>query len=296
MLRITKILFISAGLMIICDLTFSQTSDINQEIRNLIQNERYDQAKSLLETAIKKRPADADLHYLLGVANLRLLDHVSLFKKLTLAEQGSESLAEAIRLDPNHMKAYKELSEYYYFAPRIAGGNKEKSLQLIEKLKTTHAFHYFIYKGDYFVQSDNIGEALANYGQAHATYPDSLLPILKLGYYSRETKQYDTALEYYRKALEVDSTKHITYYHLGQTYLESGESVESAIYNFEKFIDHSLITDSLFVEHAYYRIGTIYELNDECNVAMQAYNRAITFNKSYAPAIKAIKNLSSGCK
>ena len=134
----------------------------------LYDKDDYPNAKNLLEAIISKNDKNADAHYALGMVLLKLnkaddaedeaksaidlnsnlaeyhyglakiymvqLNNASIFSKMSLAGDFRDELIAALKIDPNHQLALTNLTGYYSQAPSIAGGDKDKALELANKL------------------------------------------------------------------------------------------------------------------------------------------------------------------
>jgi len=270
----------------------AQKNIVYNEIRSLIQSGEYHKAKHTIETALENNRDDADLFFLLGYTNLKLVDEVSIFKKRRYAGEGRKALENAIALDPHHTKAHKELSDFYLYAPSIVGGDRGKAVQLIDQIQPFDPYHFYIIKGDFYVNDGNLKESLNYFQIVKQEYPDSLLPKLKVGFYLREMGKFEESISIFKEALKTDSTYYLSYYHIGAAGLEGGIKTEESISNFRKYIAYAVQVDSQYVEHAWYRIGQLYEVQGNSLAAKKSYQKSIKYNSEYGPALNRIEKLN----
>lgn len=271
--------------------THAQSSSPYIEIRSLIQQGEFDKAKDNIDNALKNNLGDAELYFLLGYTHLKLIDEVSVFKKRRHSNDGREALEKAIFLNPQHTKAYKELSDFYFYAPSIVGGNRDKAFQIIDQIQPFDPYHYNILKGDLYANDGKIEMALSYFQNAKEEYPDSLLPLLKVGFYLKESGKFEESISTFRHALKTDSNYYLSYYHIGAAGLEGNIQKEGSIESFHKYIAFSLQNDSLYVEHAWHRIGMLYESQGNRLEAKYSYQKSLEYNSRYSPALNALGKL-----
>jgi len=115
----------------------------------------------------------------------------------------------------------------------------------LEKLKLAKEYslkdtsvHQLIFGGDYsyWIEHDTIS-ALKQYTEVYTRYPDSKIAAWLAGMASLWSKDYQMAISYYKKSLEIDPEFYHAYYDLGDAYLENKEYI-NAIENYTEFLKH----------------------------------------------------------
>jgi len=112
------------------------------QIRQLVDGQRYAEAEQRLESALETNPDDPQLLLLQGITLLQRTGEVSLLKKMGYSRRGRQALERAVALDPALIEAWKELSDFYYYAPAIAGGSRSKSLEMLETVRALDEAYY----------------------------------------------------------------------------------------------------------------------------------------------------------
>ncbi|MEP1307667.1 MAG: tetratricopeptide repeat protein [Balneola sp.] len=269
----------------------SQKKVLYEEVQALIDNSEFNDAKKTLEKNLKTYPDDAELHFLYGYTLIQMVGEISIFKKISYAKKGRDQYIKAIELDPKLIKAHKELSDYYLYSPGIVGGNTNKALQVIEGIKPHDPFKYLIYKGDFYSERENYEEANKIFLSAIEQYPDSLAPLAKTGLSYRRLEEYQKSADYFRKAIDMDSTYYLGYFHLGLAGLLGEFDLDKSISFFEIYIEQAVAGDQRYLDHANYRIGMIYELKNNVELAKTYYQRSLAVNPEFERAKEALEKL-----
>ncbi len=88
-----------------------------------------DDAEEEAETAVDINGNVAEYHYWLGACYGRDAQSASIFRQPFLASKTKNEFLKAIQLDPNHANARAALAQYYLMAPGIMGGDINKAIE-----------------------------------------------------------------------------------------------------------------------------------------------------------------------
>jgi len=94
----------------------------------------FDDAMKLAETALAADPSNAAYHVQVAAVAGRIAEKASLLKQLTYAKRARQELDVAVALDPANTDAQWGLMMYFYVAPSLIGGDRNKAVQLGEQL------------------------------------------------------------------------------------------------------------------------------------------------------------------
>jgi len=94
------------------------------------------EARKRAKKATRHAPDNAEFWHWRGNMIFENIDDVTIFSKGTMASAGRNAYETAIELDPDHIDAHRALSVFYFRAPGIIGGSREKSKQIAEKMLT----------------------------------------------------------------------------------------------------------------------------------------------------------------
>lgn len=98
-------------------------------------------------------------------------------------------------------------------------------------------------------------------------------------YFQKDDSDIDKAIEYYQKGLELEPNNKQLLDYLSLAYLKKDDSDE-AIETLQK------ITENEDDKKVWYRIGKIYESNEELDAAQEAFDKAIEIDEEFALAYK----------
>jgi tetratricopeptide (TPR) repeat protein len=262
-------------------------------IRNLFDSGEFALAESRIENALMQKPQNAELHLLYGMTLLQRVGEVSVFRKLGVARRGREALNRAIELDPLLTEARKELSDDYYYAPAIAGGDKARAAVLIEEIESYDEFFYLM-----TISSRELDEGAASAAKEHLERAIELSPRskeahLQLGIALRELENYDDAILAFREALSIDDRFALARFHIGLIGLLSESHITESIQAFQEYIERVSSSEGPFLDQAYYRLGSLLEKNNQPQKASENYHLSLSINPAYEPAQRALEKLNN---
>ena len=263
----------------------AQTVNPLEQSKSLFQEEKYQEAKTILLSLMKQYPIKAEVAYYLGrvyfqedkldsaismfqyakIRDKKVADYpywlgrmcavkmqnVSLLKKKKWLDKTKESMESAVLRDPNHVDARFMLIQLYLTLPGIFGGDKEKGKEHVDAMVTC----------------------------------DPHLGHLAMGIYFNVTKEYPPAEKEYLMFLEGNKNDDGTVE--GQPYnqmLEGGLNMLGYGYlgddNFEKAIEIFTINVETFPEsyNAYDSLAEAYMKKGEDRLAIENYQKALDMN------------------
>lgn len=121
---------------------------------------RLDAAIADAERAVAASPNSAEAHSKLADAlGAKLVasntdPRVGTFAKISLAHRFRKEIDRTLELDPNDVDALQDLAQFYWHAPGMVGGDKQKARQTADRLFTVSPFRGAETRAD-FVQIDN---------------------------------------------------------------------------------------------------------------------------------------------
>lgn len=93
-----------------------------------------DKATEYAERAVEIAEETPDYHFLLGRIYGYDARSASIFRKPFLAKDCKNAFLRTLELDPNHLDGNMGLAEFMFYAPGIAGGDKEEAVKIAEKV------------------------------------------------------------------------------------------------------------------------------------------------------------------
>ncbi len=130
-----------------------------------------DDAMKLAEAALASDPSNAAYHVQVAAVAGRIAEKAGLLKQLTYAKRARQELDAAIALDPANTDAQWGLMMYFFVAPSLLGGDKNKSVQIGEQLAALTPDLGRYYQGRLAAQMKDVDKAEAFYRQSALENP-----------------------------------------------------------------------------------------------------------------------------
>lgn len=257
------------------------------------KNERYEAAASDFVNLIAKEPAKGENYFYYGEnffdnedldnANAQYqkgtevnatnpLNYVGLGKVLWYKGKEADAKAmffKAASLGANkNAEVMRQTAKAYIYAPNK---NLDEAIKLLNdaiKLDGKNAMNYILLGDAQLEKNPTDGSApIKSYQKASELNPKSTLGILKEGKLYERGRNYQLALDYYKKAIGVDPNFAPAYREIAEVYYNAGQP-KNSIENWKKYL----------------------ELNNS-NDARYRYMNALFRNKQYTDAINEGENL-----
>ena len=133
----------------------------------------WDSAVEVLEDALKTDENNVDLLVALAIGYREKLMRSGMLSKMSNAKKSRKALEKAIEIDPNHLKARREMVMYLIHAPGMAGGDKERGEQIArETIAIDEAEGRFQMAAVYW-KKDEVEAALTEFRLALELDPDN---------------------------------------------------------------------------------------------------------------------------
>jgi tetratricopeptide (TPR) repeat protein len=114
-----------------------------------------DGAQALAEKALAANGGNADYHFLLARIIGQKAEKAGIFKGMSLASKFKKECDAALAINPNHVEALRDLMDYYYEAPGIAGGDKKKAWEITDRIMKIDAAQGYLAQVDLLNREKN---------------------------------------------------------------------------------------------------------------------------------------------
>ena len=128
-------------------------------------------ALTLAESAIAAAPGNPDYHVQLAAVAGRIAEKSSLLKQLTYAKRARQELDAALKLDANNVEGQYGLMVFYFAAPGLIGGDKNKAVQIGEQIAALAPDRGRLYQGRLALQMKDFDKAEIFFRQAALENP-----------------------------------------------------------------------------------------------------------------------------
>lgn len=268
----------------------------NKEVQLLLgqshcQQTHFDQAIKVLKplrSAMKER---ADLYYWLGESYKgKLLATENFLEKGVLSSKVKEYLEKAIDLDPKHTAARESIAYFYFSAPRIAGGSKNKAFGQVKEIQTLDRRRGLILAGNLHRQNKDYPAAIEVYQSLRDLEPNEANWHLLLGSSYQLNEDYEQAFLAFEKTIALDSSKVAAHYQFARTGVLSKQRIDESIAYMQKFLALN-VPKSYPRSSAFWRLGMLYEIKGNKNKALDAYERGLELDPTDKNLVKAMQAL-----
>jgi len=179
-----------------------------------------DAALPLAEKAVALDGANAKYHFQLGRVCAQMAQRAGIFKGMSLAGRTKKEFEAAMALDPKDTRVRLALMEFYWEAPGIAGGDKNKARGLAEQIVALDPARGYLAQAE-LAEKEKKNELLEGLYlkalEADPRYYEARLTLAAL-YGSEAQKKYDLAEMHAREALKLDPGRQGAYSVLAQLF------------------------------------------------------------------------------
>lgn len=255
---------------IVIDSTVSYFHTVHGELQ--FQSGQLRDARLSLEKAVKIDESNTD-------ALLKLAETDFLLRRY---EEALEYTNDALRVNDN-------LGQGYFIKGFIYKelGDTTLAMSSFQTATEVNPEHYEAYMelGNLSAyQGDPL--ALEYFNTALGIKPKSAEALYSLGMYLQAGGQYDTALDTYRRLIDVDPDNFLGYYNSGYLYLTEYGKYETAL----AYFDTVLTLDPTYMD-ARYNQGVCHEEMNETKQAIDIYRNILEVSPDYTLAAKGLERL-----
>jgi tetratricopeptide (TPR) repeat protein len=163
--------------------------------------------------------------------------HSGMLQQLVLARRFKKEIDTAIALDPVDLQALRDLMEFYWLAPGIAGGDKAKAAVMADRIARIDAAEGLSAKARLAALQGNHGRVEGFLREALEKDPSRYRSRIALaGFYAASDEANPEAVEQARRALQIDPGRAEAYGILARVYAARGQwaELESILVRAEK--------------------------------------------------------------
>jgi tetratricopeptide (TPR) repeat protein len=212
--------------------------------------------------ALKKRPKDPKV----------LISLASTYSQQMDFEESFKLINKALRIDKRYRDAYVLKGSNYLFLnkPDLAKSSYETAVQQDPKF-----FEAYLMLGSLY-QSENNEICIEYYRTAVSLQPKNPDVLFSLAYAYQLFNQPAKALALYRKMIQLDTAYYQALNQIGVIKQYNYKEIDSAIY----FYKSALQTEPRFVQ-AWHNLGMCYEERGDVSQALQSYGKALKYDPNF---------------
>lgn len=199
-----------------------------------IEEGELEDAEEWLESALDQDEKNAEYHYQYGWVNMRLAASSSMLSAPFYASTAKSSLQQALKLQPDHAKALIALSQFYIYAPSIAGGSFEKAGKLLARLQELDKVEADLLYLQMARQQEDKDKQILIAKQIEQEHAKSARALLNAGFAMQLLENYDDAFRMFTQASqqppkdEEDMSVTNALYQMGKTAILSESHLQEA--------------------------------------------------------------------
>lgn len=256
--------------------------------KSSLEQEKPDEAVEFAEKAVAINDSCSRYHYWLGQAYGLKAQKAALFGKFSNAKKCKNAWLKAVELDPENLQARMGLFNYYFHAPGIAGGGKDKAKKEAEEIIKINPERGYLVLAQVYESEEKYTEAEHAYIEATEVDPENIQPYFNLGYFYQKREKFDKAGETFQKIFKIEPDNLGVYYQLGRNVIFSGKDLEKGITYFKKYLEKEPSGNNPSWSYAHWRLGILYEKLDSKDQAITEYKKALELDPENKEAKEAL--------
>jgi tetratricopeptide (TPR) repeat protein len=242
--------------------------------------------------AVGIEPGIADYRLWLARAYLLRASQSTLLS-LWYAWKGKGQYEKAVELDPGNVQLRLELCLYYLLAPGIAGGNRDRAREEAEAIDSRSPLFGAYAWASIYEREKDLDRAEERLMQAVDMDTTSTLQAkYALGYFYHRNGRLADARAVFEEILARNPDDTNAMYHIGTTYLLEEKELDRAEDLFNVYLESDPRPDQPTRAMAHWRLGMVYDLKGERDLALEHLERAVDLNpdnKEFRAALEAAR-------
>jgi len=252
----------------------------------------YKSAIRHLEKALKTNPQESKYHLWLGRALGEKLPYVGMFKKVKLSITMKKEFEKAVELDTTSIPAHFQMFYLYLHSPAMAGGGVERAKKEAEIIKSLDEVKGHLAFAAVYDEAEEMEKAREEYRRALKLAPEEIEVMYNYGVYLQGHKEYDEAIGYFNKILELDTDNYNAHYQIGKTLILAEKDLAEAKHHLEKCLtmksaDHRSPSKAM----AHWRLGQVYYLLDQPEKARQEWEESLRLEPNFKEAKESLREV-----
>ena len=228
-----------------------------------------DGAVDQMEQAVEIDQSNADYEYGLGQAYGMKAQNAGVFKQVFLAPKVRKAFEKAVTLDPRHFEARAGLAQYYFQAPGIMGGDREKAWKEADTMIVLDEVRGRAFKARLLEVDKKPEEAEEEYKTLLAHRPESWKAWQTAGVHYLREKRTDDAIRCFERYTRLRPDTAHSFYLLAWAYLQKKDA-EGALGAVKK----SFALDPDYAP-GFNVLAQAYELKGQKKEARESYERML---------------------
>jgi tetratricopeptide (TPR) repeat protein len=250
--------------------------------------QRWDDAVSECEQAVRLDGGNANLHLWLGRALGEKADNASFLAAFSLAKRTRAEFEQAVNLNPHDGEALTDLGEFYTSAPGVVGGGIDKAQTLVAPLEHIDPARAHILLARIADSRSDPGTAEREFKLATTTSEHPAFAWMALASFYRKRGRWnemETAVESGYKAAQRDRRAGVALYNGASVLTHSKRNLPLAEKMLEEYLADYPKTEEGPVFEAFTRLAKLRAQMGDKNGAWEARAEALKLAHDYKPAV-----------
>lgn len=295
-------------------------------IQRLIDDKKYEEARTQTLATISRAPADHEAHQCLGRVSMAiqrpkeasghferavgldakvsshhlwlanslgsLADSTSKIKLPFLARRIKSEFERAVALDPTSIDGRAGLIDFYSQAPGVMGGSMEKAWEQVRLIAKLSALRGHFQAAELYGLEKKTADAERELIAAEKENPDSSVAAYNLGGYYQNQQKWADAFATYDRMLKQFPGEANVHFQIGRTAALSGEQLDRGEKELKLFIANPPRDALVGIRAgAHHRLGMIYEKQGKKEMARAEYQQALTIDPRSENAKRSLEGM-----
>jgi tetratricopeptide (TPR) repeat protein len=252
---------------------------------------QYREAARRAEEAVALDPGRSEYHEWLGRVLGALAERAGWFSAFSLARRVGAEFATAVRLNPQNLRAQRDLIEFYARAPGIVGGGEGKAWRQAEALAALDPLEGHLARADLWRKEAKLDRAEAEYRLVLEARPKRPGPCLEVADFYEQRRDGPRMAEAVEAAVEADQGDPQLAYYQGEAALLAGRDQDA-----ERLLTSYVATvparsDLASPASASEWLGRLYERQGQRAAAAREYRAALALEPDRKGAREALRRL-----
>jgi tetratricopeptide (TPR) repeat protein len=244
------------------------------------------------EKAVSLEPNNSAYHLWLGRIYGSKADSANFLSAAGLAGKVRNEFETAVRLSPNSVEARNDLAEFYFEAPGIVGGGRDKAeeqAKMLEKLNPAKA-HWV--RGRIAEKGKDPATAEKEYRAAIDASHGGANAWLNLGLFYRHVGRFADMENALSRAASAPMDQPQVLVDAADTLIRSERNLPTAAQLLRRYLSNNTKSEEAPAFKAHYLLGTVLEKQGDRQAAAQEYSAALSLAKNYSRARDALNRIN----
>jgi len=254
--------------------------------------ENHDQAIEYGKKAVKQKDSDSEYRLWLGRSYMLKAQNSGMLKALFAAKSGKKEYEKAIELDSTNAEARFDLCMFLTQAPGIAGGDEKKAKKQAEIIQSLDPILGFYAWGSIWEKDGKLDKAEASLRRAiELDTSSNHQSTYFLGYFFQRHEKYDEAVNLFEDLLKNNPDERNALYQIGKTYVLAKDSLDKAERCFKRYLEENPPKNSPGWAGAHWRLGMVYDLQGKTDLALKELKKAVELEPESESFKKTLKEV-----